>query len=1439
MKATLILEDGACFEGIAFGAATAVQGEVVFNTAMMGYVENLQDPANTGQILVCTYPIIGNYGVPSKEVMLDEDLGLFDSEHIHASALIVSDLSEHYSHWSAVETLESWMKRENVPGIRGIDTRALTQYLREHGTMMGQIVPEGAEIVPVELEEKNEVALVSHPETREFAPKGEANGKHAVVVDLGCTAGLIAALREKGYVVTRVPFDAPFDTMEADCLWLSNGPGNPLLCPETIGRIATMLQGDKPVVGLGLGSQFLALAAGAQLLALPYGHRGHNHAIRRLADNHCYISTQNHGYAVDAATLPEGWSVTFENIHDGSCEGIRCDGKPFYGFQFNPETKSGALDWDAVFAMAEGEWPTEPVRSCQGGLRLPKKVLLLGSGALKIGEAGEFDYSGSQALKAMREQGVKTVLINPNIATVQTSEGVADKVYFLPVTPYFVERVIQKEQPDAILLAFGGQTALNCGVQLFKNGVLEKYNVRVLGTPVQTIIDTEDRELFNERLAEIHVNTIKSEAVETMDDAKRAAHELGYPVIIRSAYALGGLGSGFCDNEEELVRLAEKSFSFSPQILVEKSLKGWKEIEFEVVRDGYNNCITVCSMENFDPLGIHTGESIVIAPAQSLTNKDVTKLHELSIRIVRHLGIVGECNIQFAYDPMSEEYYVIEVNARLSRSSALASKATGYPLAAVAAKIGLGYGLWEIRNAVTRTTSAFFEPSVDYVVGKFPRWDLGKFHGVDREIGSSMKSVGEVMSIGRSFEEVIQKGLRMIGQGMHGFVENRELVIPDLDKALSEPTDKRIFVISKALRAGYSVDKLYELTKIDRWFLYKLEGIMQTSRELHACGGLENLSDELLVKAKRQGFSDFQLSRALGLETSLGNHEGVLAVRAERKRRGILPVVKQIDTLAGEVPAQINYLYLTYNGTKHDVEFFHDDRGIIVLGSGAYRIGSSVEFDWCSVQALNTVRKEGFRNIVINYNPETVSTDYDVTDRLYFDELSFERVMDVIELEAPRGVILSTGGQIPNNLALRLDAQRVPILGTSAQDIDHAEDREKFSAMLDSIGVDQPEWSELTSLQDINGFAGRVGFPVLVRPSYVLSGAAMNVCSNSEELERFLQLAADVSQDHPVVVSKFIEGAKEVEMDAVARDGEIIAYAISEHIEFAGVHSGDATIQFPPQKLYVETVRRIKRISRQIAKELHISGPFNIQYLARDNDIKVIECNLRASRSFPFVSKVLKINLIELATRVMLGLPVNPPEKSLFDLDYVGIKASQFSFNRLQKADPVLGVDMASTGEVGCLGDDSSVAILASMLSVGQRIPAKNILLSTGTARQKAAMLDAAKLLRAHGYNIFATGGTSRFLAENGVENTLVHWPSEPDQQPQALDMLHRKEIDMVVNIPKNLSTGELTNGYKIRRAAIDLNIPLITNARLADAFIRAFCTLTVDDIPIKSWDEY
>ena len=1067
-----------------------------------------------------------------------------------------------------------------------------------------------------------------------------------------------------------------------------------------------------------------------------------------------------------------------------------------------------------------------------------KKVLVLGSGALKIGEAGEFDYSGSQALKALREEGIETVLINPNIATVQTSEGVADHIYFLPVTPYFVERVIQKERPDGIMLAFGGQTALNCGVELYHNDIFEKYGVKVLGTPVQSIIDTEDREIFVDKLNEINVKTIASEACESIDQALKAAEQLGYPVILRAAYALGGLGSGFCDDAEELKRKAEKTFSFSPQVLVEKSLKGWKEIEYEVVRDRFDNCITVCNMENFDPLGIHTGESIVVAPSQTLSNSEYHKLRELSIRIARHIGIIGECNVQFALCPDSEDYRVIEVNARLSRSSALASKATGYPLAFVAAKLALGYGLFDIKNSVTKDTTAFFEPALDYVVCKIPRWDLGKFRHVNRELESSMKSVGEIMAIGRTFEEAIQKGLRMIGQGMHGFVNNKELQVPDVDEALSAPTDKRIFIIEKAFDNGYSIDRIHELTRIDKWFLHKLKNIHDTDRELHAVGDLNKIPRELMLRAKRQGFSDFQIARAVGMEKNYDIEQATMIVREHRKRMGIFPAVKQIDTLAGEFPARTNYLYLTYNGTVNDFEYENDGKSVVVLGSGAYRIGSSVEFDWCGVQALNTIRKEGWRSVMINYNPETVSTDYDICDRLYFDELTFERVLDILDLETPHGVIVSTGGQIPNNLAMRLDHAGIRLLGTSATSIDNAEDREKFSAMLGRIGVDQPEWSALTSMEDINKFVEKVGFPVLVRPSYVLSGAAMNVCTNHDQLERFLKEAANVSKRHPVVVSQFLENAKEVEMDAVARNGEIIAYAISEHVEFAGVHSGDATIQFPPQKLYVETARRIKKISKQIARQLNISGPFNIQFLARENDIKVIECNLRASRSFPFVSKVLKINLIEMATRIMLGLPVEHPDKSVFDLDYVGVKASQFSFNRLQKADPKLGVDMVSTGEVGCIGEDSRRALLTSMLSVGLRIPKKNILLSSGNGKQKGDMLKAAQMLVDNGYHIYATSGTSRHLTENGIENTQVYWP-DTDRQPQALDLLHDHTIDLVINLPANHSDSQVTNGYRIRRTAVDLNIPLITNARLASAFIYAFLTIKPEDIEIKSWQEF
>ncbi|MCC8146959.1 MAG: carbamoyl-phosphate synthase (glutamine-hydrolyzing) large subunit [Bacteroidales bacterium] len=1064
------------------------------------------------------------------------------------------------------------------------------------------------------------------------------------------------------------------------------------------------------------------------------------------------------------------------------------------------------------------------------------KVLILGSGALKIGQAGEFDYSGSQALKALKEEGISTLLINPNIATIQTSEGVADKVYFLPITPFFVEEVIKKEKPDGILLAFGGQTALNCGTEMYLNGTLQKYGVEVLGTSVEAIMKTEDRDLFVRSLSEIDVKTPVSQAVETLADAMEAANKIGFPIMVRSAYALGGLGSGISENMEEFIRLCESSLAYSKQILVEESLKGWKEIEFEVIRDKNDHCFTVVPMENVDPLGVHTGESIVVAPICSLTQEQIALLEDLAKKTVRHLGIVGECNIQYAFNPFTNDYRVIEINARLSRSSALASKASGYPLAFVAAKLALGYSLDQIGKMGT-PNSAYVAPSVDYIIVKIPRWDLTKFVGVSRQIGSSMKSVGEIMSIGKSFEEIIQKGLRMIGQGMHGFVGNKDLSFINLDDELANPTDLRIFAIAEALGKGYTVEKIYDLTKIDPWFLNCLKNIVDYTQVLKKYKTIEELPADVLKEAKRLGFSDFQIARYV--ENPTDNMEkGNLRVREVRKKHNIVPAVKRINTIASEDPELTNYLYMTYGTEGYDIPYYKNEKSVVVLGSGAYRIGSSVEFDWCSVNAVQTARKLGYKATMINYNPETVSTDYDMCDRLYFDELSFERVLDIIDLELPKGVIVSVGGQIPNNLAMKLHRQQVPILGTSPVSIDRAENRHKFSSMLDQLKIDQPQWKELTSMEDINSFVEKVGFPVLIRPSYVLSGAAMNVCYTHEDMETFLKAAAKVSKEYPVVVSEFLQNAKEIEFDAVAKNGEVVEYAVSEHVEFAGVHSGDATLVFPAQKIYFETFRRIKKVSKMIAKELNISGPFNIQYLAKNNDIKVIECNLRASRSFPFVSKVLKRNFIETATKIMLDVPYNKPDSSAFDIEWIGVKASQFSFTRLHKADPVLGVDMSSTGEVGCLGDDYNEALLSAMMAVGYEIPKKGVLISSGAAKSKVDMLDACKLLSEKNYQIYATSGTQKFLEENGISATTVDWPDEEGTN-NVIEIMSEHKIDLVVNIPKNNTRRELTNGYKIRRAAIDHNIPLLTNARLASAFIEAFCTMSEKDIQIKSWQEY
>ncbi len=1395
----LVLEDGTIFKGKSFGYEKPVAGEVVFNTAMVGYPESLTDPSYSGQLLAITFPLVGNYGVPN-DIIQNGLSTYYESEKIQATGLIISDFSFEYSHWNAGKSLSEWLIENKTPGIFGVDTRELTKLVREKGTMKGKFVfPNGEDIDFINPDDENQVAKVSCKEVITYG-----TGKYRVLlVDCGVKHNIIRCLLNRDTTVIRVPWDYDFNHIEFDGLFISNGPGDPEYAQDTVRHIQIAMLTNKPIFGICMGNQLLSVAGGAKTYKLKYGHRSHNQPVQLVGTQRAFITSQNHGFAVDNKTLGADWESLFVNMNDGTNEGIRHKTKPWFSAQFHPEASSGPTDTEFLFDVfiktLEGSTKTIPQlieEECVAKLKVThedkqinkgeiKKVLVLGSGALKIGEAGEFDYSGSQALKALKEEGIETVLINPNIATVQTSEGIADKVYFLPVTPEFVERVIEKEKPDGVFLSFGGQTALNCGVA--------------------------DREIFNQKLSEIDVNYIKSEAVNDLENAIRAANELGYPVIVRAAYALGGMGSGFCDNDEEMVELVTKAFAYSSQVLVEKSLKGWKEIEYEVVRDKYDNCITVCNMENFDPLGIHTGESIVVAPSQTLTNREYHKLRELAIRIIRHIGIVGECNVQYAFDPFSEDYRVIEVNARLSRSSALASKATGYPLAFVAAKLGLGYGLPELKNSVTKDTSAFFEPALDYIVCKIPRWDLGKFQGVSRQLGSSMKSVGEIMSIGRNFEEAFQKGLRMIGLGMHGFVANKDFYADDVDTALNQPTDKRVFYLAQALHSDYTVDRLHELTRIDKWFLHKLKAIVDKEVELESFNSLSELPNDVLRRAKEMGFSDFQITRLVTKCNSNEIDEKIKLTRLHRKACGIVPVVKQIDTLAAEYPAQTNYLYLTYGGTATDVKYTGDHRSVVVLGSGAYRIGSSVEFDWCGVNALMTIRKEGFRSVMINYNPETVSTDYDMCDRLYFDELSFERVMDIIDMENPMGTIVSTGGQIPNNLALKLANANVTILGTQANYIDMAEDRHKFSSMLDTLKIDQPRWKELTTFDDVNDFVQGIGFPVLVRPSYVLSGAAMNVCYDSTQLENFLKLATDVSKKHPVVISEFIERCKEIEIDAVAKNGEILVYAISEHVEFAGVHSGDATTQFPPQKIYVETIRRIKKIASEIAKSLNISGPFNIQFLARENYIKVIECNLRSSRSFPFVSKVLKLNFIELATKVMLGLEVEKPEKSAFDLDYVGIN---------------------------CIGDDFSEAILKSLLSVGYRIPKKRILISSGEPKSKVELSDACSLLQKKGYELFATRGTQRFLAENGVIATAVNWPDE-EGELNVKDMISNKQFDLVINIPKNSTKRELANDYIIRRGAIDFNIPLFTNARLASAFINAFCTKSMEDIKIKSWDEY
>lgn len=1461
---TLELKDGLTLQGYSFGAEKSAAGELVFQTGMVGYPESITDPSYEGQILVITYPLVGNYGVPDfnlRDEIVEALPRYFESNRIHVAGLVISHYTEEYSHWLAESSLGQWLKREGVPAVYGVDTRALTKHLRDSGSMLGRLAlqKDGADLalastpqwqsafdVPnwVDPNVDNLVAKVSLKEPQLFTPPTDnkyvkiqkgPDGKtiRILAIDVGMKYNQIRCFVKRGVELLVVPWDYDFTKEEYDGLFISNGPGDPSVLNELAHRLTKALESKKtPIFGICLGHQLLARASGASTLKLKFGNRGHNIPCTSTISGRCYITSQNHGFAVDVDTLTPGWKPLFVNANDDSNEGIYHSELPYFSVQFHPESTPGPRDTEFLFdvfiqsvlehkssgVLKQVEFPGGKIEdNLKAHPRVDaKKVLVLGSGGLSIGQAGEFDYSGSQAIKALKEEGIYTILINPNIATIQTSKGLADKVYFLPVTAEFVRKVILHERPDAIYVTFGGQTALSVGIEM--KDEFESLGVKVLGTQIDTIITTEDRELFANAIDEINEKCAKSQAANSVEEALAAVKDIGFPVIVRAAYALGGLGSGFANNEKELIDLCNVAFASSPQVLVERSMKGWKEVEYEVVRDAFDNCITVCNMENFDPLGIHTGDSIVVAPSQTLSDEDYNMLRTTAVNVIRHLGVVGECNIQYALNPVSKEYCIIEVNARLSRSSALASKATGYPLAYTAAKLGLNIPLNEVKNSVTKSTCACFEPSLDYCVVKMPRWDLKKFTRVSTELSSSMKSVGEVMSIGRTFEEAIQKAIRSTEYSNLGF-NSTELEI-DIDYELQNPSDLRIFAIANAFdKLGYSVDKVWEMTNIDKWFLNKLYDLTKFASRVTSCGGIENLSSTVLRQAKQLGFDDRQIAQF--------TNSNEVAIRRLRKEYGILPFVKQIDTVAAEFPAFTNYLYMTYNAATHDVQF--DDHGVMVLGSGVYRIGSSVEFDWCAVTAVRTLRANKIKTIMINYNPETVSTDYDEADRLYFETINLERVLDIYEAESSSGVVVSMGGQTSNNIAISLHRENVKILGTSPDMIDSAENRYKFSRMLDQIGVDQPAWKELTSMDEAEDFAEKVGYPVLVRPSYVLSGAAMNTVYSKNDLESYLNQAVEVSREYPVVITKYIENAKEIEMDAVARDGELVMHVVSEHVENAGVHSGDATLIVPPQDLAAETVNRIVVATAKIGKALKITGPYNIQFIAKDNEIKVIECNVRASRSFPFISKVVGVNLIELATKAIMGIPFTPyPVEKLPD-DYVAVKVPQFSFPRLAGADPVLGVEMASTGEVATFGHSKQEAYLKSLLATGFKLPKRNILLSVGSYKEKMELLPSVRKLYDLGFKLFATAGTADFLTEHGLAVQYLEVLNEEDTEKKEYSLtqhLANNEIDLYINLPSanrfRRPASYVSKGYRTRRMAVDYSVPLVTNVKCAKLLIDA-----------------